>query len=386
MIMIRFDFPVGYHELHKTKIIDFQLNRWYSLGYTSLADIREAAANIDSLADWKGEMVRLAEKAMGEGRLMSGTFHYRAAEFFTHPTDPDKKKLYDTFIDLFYNRLFVDEPINRFWVPYEGAYLTGFTLPPQREKRGTLVIHGGFDSFIEELFSLGAYFAHLGYEVVMFDGPGQGAPLKEYGLPIDYAWEKPAKAILDHFALEDVTWLGLSMGGWLCFRAAAHEPRIQRVIASSIAYDYMRIPPKPVADFARWLMARRRLFDVLTRLKMKLNPQEQWGIDNLMYITKEDNALDASQTLLQFNEENLHSAQVTQDVLILTGEEDHFIPMKLHHLQVKALCNARSLTARVFTRAEQAHNHCQVGNIGLALETMATWMAEKETAVAYSNR
>jgi len=88
--MHTFEFPVGYHTLHKTKIIDYQLNRWYSLGYCRLEDMREAGANIDGLADWKDEQVRLAEKALAEGRLLNGTFHIRAAEFFTHHTDPDK--------------------------------------------------------------------------------------------------------------------------------------------------------------------------------------------------------------------------------------------------------------------------------------------------------
>jgi hypothetical protein len=30
------------------------------------------------------------------------------------------------------------------------------------------------------------------------------------------------------------------MGGYLCFRAAAFEPRIARVIASSVAFDYAK--------------------------------------------------------------------------------------------------------------------------------------------------
>jgi pimeloyl-ACP methyl ester carboxylesterase len=383
--MRQFTFPVGYHDLHKTKIIDYQLNRWHSLGYVRLEDMRLAGQNIRSLDDWKSQMVRLADKALTEGRLMDGAFLYRAAEFFAHPSDPDKKRLYDKFITLFYDELMASEPLQRFKIPYGSAYLTGFTLPAQGAARcGHIVIHGGFDSFIEELVSVGYAFAHNGYDVVMFDGPGQGAPLKEYNLPIDYHWELPAKAILDHFGLEDVTWLGFSMGGWLCFRAAANEPRIQRVIASSIAYDYMKIPPPLVERFARWLMTNKGLFNALSAWKMKMLPQEKWGIDNLMYITRQTSVLEASEALLAFNEVNLQSAQVTQDVLILTGEEDHFIPMKLHHLQVKALSQARSLTARVFTRADEAQNHCQVGNIGLAVEVMLNWLAEQvpETAVS----
>ncbi|MEZ4729791.1 MAG: alpha/beta fold hydrolase [Caldilineaceae bacterium] len=376
--MTTFTFPVGYHKLHKTKIIDYQLNRWYALGYARLEDMRQAATQIKTLTDWKGVMVKLAEAALAEGRLMNGAFYYRAAEFFTHPTDPDKKALYTNFVDLFYNELFVNEPFQRHQVPYGNVYLPALKVPAQGAvKRGNLVIHGGFDSFIEEFYSLACYFAGLGYDVYLFDGPGQGGALKVHELPMDYAWEKPAKAVLDYFGLTDVTWLGISMGGWLCFRAAANEPRIKRVIALSIAYDYMKIPPKPVEAFARWLFQYPRLMNTLSEWKMKRMPQEKWGIDNLMYMTKTATVLDAAKALLDFNAEHLQSDRVTQDVLILTGAEDHFIPLKMHRLQVAALTNVRSLTERIFTRADQAENHCQVGNIGLALDVMHQWIAAK---------
>ncbi len=379
--MKRFTFPVGYHKLHKTKIIDYQLNRWYALGYARLEDMRQAATQIKTLADWKGVMVKLAETALAEGRLMNGAFYYRAAEFFTHPTDPDKKALYDKFVALFYNELFVDEPLTRHQISYGDVELPALQVPAQGAvKRGNLVIHGGFDSFIEEFYSLAAYFADLGYDVYLFDGPGQGGALKLHDLPMDYAWEKPAKAVLDYFGLEDVTWLGISMGGWLCFRAAANEQRIQRVIALSIAYDYMKIPPKPVEAFARWLFNYPKLMNTLSAWKMKRMPQEKWGIDNLMYMTKTKTVLDAAKALLDFNATHLQSARVTQDVLILTGAEDHFIPLKMHHLQVAALTHARSITERIFTRADQAENHCQVGNFALALAVMAAWIAAKSPA------
>ncbi len=374
--MSTFTFPVGYHNLHKTKIIDFQLNRWYSLGYARLKDMEEAAANIKNLRDWKEEMVRLADKALSEGRVINGTFYYRAAEFFTHQTDPDKKALYHKFIDLFYSKIFANESIERCKVPYGDAYLPALKVSIQGEAQlGTIVIHGGFDSFIEEFYSIALYFADLGYEVIMFDGPGQGGALKEYGLPIEYAWEKPAKAILDYFEVDNTIWMGISMGGWLCFRAAAYEPRIKKVIALSIAYDYMKIPPKAVEKFARWLFKHPTLMNMTSKLKMRLMPQEKWGIDNLMYITKTDTPLDAALAFIEFNEENLKSGLVTQDVLILTGAEDHFIPLKLHHMQVAALIGAKSITERIFTKDDHGQNHCQIGNIGLALEVMAKWIS-----------
>lgn len=374
--MAQFTFPVGYHTLHKTRIIDFQLNRWHSLGYARLEDMRAAGARIKTLADWKGELMRQATQALDEGRRIHGTFYYRAAEFFTHPSDPDKQALYERFIDLFYNDLFAGEQLERHTVPYGDAFLPALRVPHQGDTtRGTLVIHGGFDSFIEEFYSIACYVAEQGYDVVLFDGPGQGGALRTYGLPLEYTWERPARAILDYFDLEDVTWLGISMGGWLCFRAAANEPRIQRVIAWSIAYDYMQIPPRFIADFARWLLQHPRLMNTLSDWKMRMLPQEKWGIDNLLFITRTSSTVDAARALVQFNAENLQSDRVTQDVLILTGAADHFIPLKMHHLQVQALTQARSITERIFTAAEQGQNHCQIGNMGLALTVMADWLA-----------
>ena len=257
------------------------------------------------------------------------------------------------------------------------------TFPPfayllhSQPGRGTIVIHGGFDSFIEECYSLAVYFSSQGFDIIMFEGPGQGAALKKYGLPLTYQWEKPVKAVLDYFQLDNVTLLGISMGGWMCFRAAAFEPRINRVIASSIAFDYMQIPPLPIQLLVKVLMLSRGLMDYLARLKMNASYQERWGINNLMYITKTQSPMDATDVLLQFNEQNLHSELVKQDVLILTGAEDHFIPLKMHYKQVNALGNAKSVTGRIFTGKDQAQNHCQIGNIGLALDVMLKWIEAK---------
>lgn len=68
---------------------------------------------------------------------------------------------------------------------------------------------------------------------------------------------------------------------------------------------------------------------------------------------------------------------VKQDVLIITGAEDHFIPLKMHYKQANALKNARSVSARIFTSEEQGQNHCQVGKIGLALEVMLKCIGKK---------
>ena len=58
----------------------------------------------------------------------------------------------------------------------------------------------------------------------------------------------------------------------------------------------------------------------------------------------------------------------------MAGAEDHYIPVHQLPDQVATLTRVRSLTARLFTRAEQAQNHVQVGNMGVAFRTMIGWM------------
>jgi len=379
MSKTEFTFPVGYHEFHKDQGFNFQLNRWYSMGYARFEDMEEAGQKINSFEEWKTEMLKLAEIAVSEGRLMNAAFYYRAAEFFVLRDDPEKELLYDKFIDKF-NKAFQNDEIKKYEVPYNGTFLPAIRIQPvDTEKRGAVVLHGGNDSFIEELYSIMRYFSDHGYEVIAFEGPGQGSALKKYGLALNHQWEKPTKAVLDYFKLDDVTLLGISMGGWLCIRAAAFEPRIKRVIACSVSFDVTQYTNIVGQHLARLFMRKFRNFvnkQMLKNVKKKL--EYSWFVNNLMYMTNKEVPIEAFDVLMQFNEENLHSDLVKQDVLILTGREDHLVPFKMHDMQVKALTNARSVTSRVFTKEEQAQNHCQIGNLGLALDVMRKWIEEEK--------
>jgi hypothetical protein len=73
-----FQFPIGYHKFHKKQLFNFQLNRWHSLGYARLEDMEEAGRRIKSFKDWKLEMLKLAEEAVSENRLVNAAFYYRA--------------------------------------------------------------------------------------------------------------------------------------------------------------------------------------------------------------------------------------------------------------------------------------------------------------------
>ena len=98
----QYNLPVGYFDFHEKQIYNFQFNRWHSLGFARYEDMQKAAQNINSFSDWKPTLVDLARTAEQENRLKNTAIYYRAAEFYITNQDPDKIKLYDKFITLFY--------------------------------------------------------------------------------------------------------------------------------------------------------------------------------------------------------------------------------------------------------------------------------------------
>ena len=209
-----FSFPVGYHKFHKSQVYNYQLNRWYSLGFFKFEDIAHIGERISSFADWRTEMLKLAEKAQAENRLLNAAFYYRAAEFYTLNKDhPGKEFYYDRFIHLFYQAV-AGESFERLSAPYGSGSLPIIRIAPVGEKIGTLVLHAGFDAFIEEWYFVMKAIARQGFEVIGFEGPGQGNVLLKQGIPLDYQWEKPVKAVLDALGIEETALFGLSMGGW----------------------------------------------------------------------------------------------------------------------------------------------------------------------------
>ena len=66
---------------------------------------------------------------------------------------------------------------------------------------------------------------------------------------------------------------------------------------------------------------------------------------------------------------------ITQDVLVLAGAGD--IYTVFYKEQLDALVNAKSVTGRLFTSKESADHHCQVGNMGLLLDTISGWIRQK---------
>ena len=384
-------FPIGYYSLHPDVSMNFQMNRWYGcVGEPEmLEEMRTVAPRIATYADWKREFVALAESASKNGHLLRSGFYWRSAEFFMMIDDPDRKNAREKFLGAV-RSVYGAELGDRHAVPYADGNVSGF-LPAYRLKspraKGTIVFFGGFDSYIEEWASMTIYLRDAGYDVIAFEGPGQGGALDESGLVMTAEWHKPVSAVLDHFALERVTLIGMSLGGCLVMRAAAFEPRVARVIAYDVLTSFQEVnlgqtrpAIRAVLKTLLWLRAAT-IVNLLVGRVAKTNPVVEWGIQQGMHVTGTNSAFEYLQSVAQFETTDV-SASISQDVLLLAGSEDHYVPVEQWHDQIRMLSNARSITARLFTRSEHAQNHCQVGNFGLALRTIVNWLDEMSGGAA----
>jgi hypothetical protein len=99
----------------------------------------------------------------------------------------------------------------------------------------------------------------------------------------------------------------------------------------------------------------------------------EWGVKQGMLTTGTSSPYDFLRAEMRFETMSV-SGMLTQDVLIMAGAEDHYVPLEQFPEQLRLLTKARSVTARLFTRAEQAQNHVQIGNTGLSLDVIVTWL------------
>jgi pimeloyl-ACP methyl ester carboxylesterase len=374
-----YSFPVGYHDLHPDISINFQLNRFYGwVGDDSmLTEMRDALAGVNDYPAFTKIILDLGEKALARNEMLKGAYYLRLAEFFLHFSDPRKLPTRQHFVDLILDQFGIpSSAYSR--IPFESGWLPAYRLTPAQPK-GTLVVFGGFDSYIEEWLPAALVFRDAGYDTILFEGPGQGAALELAHLTMSPEWEKPVKAVLDFFRLDAVTLMGFSLGGGLVIRAAAFEPRVRRVIAYDIMTNglecFLRPLPPPaqkelldridtgneeaVDKFFADAMAKSLLLDWMVKLAI-----HNTGVKTTYEMLKHYQKYEFASI----------SSQVTQDVLLMAGAEDHYVPVHQLPDQIATLTHVRSLTARLFTRAEHAQNHVQVGNMGLAFRTMIDWM------------
>ena len=377
-------FQVGYYDFSDNVGMNFQMNRFYSMGVFGRDELMEIGKQATDFEKWIALFTEAGDRAAGEGDHRKAAVCYRAAQFYTisGATDEEgrslKEALYEKCMahyDAYYGAI---GEIRYDRVPYQNGYLPVYSVKPE-DPKGVIVLHGGYDSLIQEFLDLLPYFGGKGYETYFFEGPGQGEVLMRCGIRMTPEWEHCTAAVLDHFDLCDVTLIGISLGGYLAPPAAAYDKRIERVVMYDLIYDFYGAITQKMGK------RKAKLFDYMTAhprnilwkwlgRKLDENYFTRWLLGQGYAIYENVHTpCEYFNCIKQYNTRQI-SPLLTQDVLVLAGSEDLYTVY--YDEQIKALTNARSVTGRLFTEEECAGHHCQIGNLPLVLETIENWIAK----------
>jgi hypothetical protein len=131
-------------------------------------------------------------------------------------------------------------PVERVDIPYEGSSMPGWLFRPNDSKgrRRTLVMNNGSDGSTSGCWCEGAEGGlERGYNVLLFDGPGQQSMLFERDIPFRHDWENVLTPVVDFLIERDdvdaskLAVYGVSQAGYWVPRALAFEHRFAAAIA-----------------------------------------------------------------------------------------------------------------------------------------------------------
>lgn len=213
--------------------------------------------------DWHREWSATAERvrAIGDAsrdaghRVSAREAYFRAATYhqvsyaplFGSPDDPRLVSSFEQVERCMADALaLADHPVDIIEIPFEGGSLPAYhsRVDDSGSPRPTIVHTNGYDSTIAEM-----YFQHCvaanarGYDIVVFDGPGQGRNLIRDGQHLRPDWETVVTPVIDHLLTlpgvdpDRIVLAGWSFGGYLAPRAATAEHRIAALVADAGLYD-----------------------------------------------------------------------------------------------------------------------------------------------------
>jgi pimeloyl-ACP methyl ester carboxylesterase len=345
--------------LETTKLItEGDLQGWY-VAWSDTAD------RVWSLAE------RTRDPLSKGSAYMRASTYQRLGEFLLPHDDPKRPASFEKTGKLFFRGLeALGVRYESFSAPYANGRLRALYLPAPAgsEKKPLIVLVGGFDSILEEMYPvIGKAALDRGYSVLIYEGPGQGEPLRKYDMAFTPEWEKPTAAVLDEFFRSHtkpakIVLIGMSMGGYFAPRAAAFEERFDGVVAFDTCFDFYE-PGSRILNAAKDPLALK-------------NPDIGWAYGNALWTLGAKNADEALKVGIDYTLAPV-AQMIRQDVLILAGTEDHFIPFHQTAYFEKSLVNARSVTTRIFDRPSGGAGHCQCGNTSLVHAAVFDWLLEK---------
>lgn len=349
--------------------------------------------------EWKATAERvemLGRVSVADGHTVSGrealqraSNYYRAAEYFRRrdpAQDPEIRELAASYRETFVAAMrlydFGFEPVS---IPFEDLELPGYLFLPDTSglPRPTVICTGGFDTMAEELYyHVGAAALSRGYNVLVFDGPGQGRTLREQGLPLRADWEAVVTPVIDfaltrrEVATDKIAIYGVSLGGYLAARSVAFDSRPAALIADGGVYDFSSSIDEAMPTFlVKWIDERRhnRIVTQILRVAMKFDIGTRWLLRHGIWALGVDSAADVPRALRQYTLDGAADT-IAAPTLLLEAENDQGIAKGEAARAARALVNAASVTHIELLSREGAGEHCHQGAFTRKQQVIFDWL------------
>lgn len=370
---------------------DLQLNRY--LG--PILDRREVqraaeqdAPHLRSIRDITSLAYALARTCDAAGDPEAAWRLYALSAFYIPSADP-RKRDYIAAMSRAFDEAHHGLGLTRHSIPYRDGELTAMRWEADPTDRAqapagtptTLIMMNGFDGYVEEIIDFASHFPTRPFDVIAFDGPGQGHTVLA-GMPLEPQWERPTNAVLNYFGIESAAAVGVSFGGYLVTRAAAYCPRISHVIAFDMMYrllDGLMAPlPRPLRPIADAVVGNPRpawLIDATLRTASRLSADLGWKLQEASHLTGLSRPSEVLRAFGDYTMEPLEG-RITQPCLVFAGDADQYVPFERLGDVRRALENSASLDVRAFHHAQDPDmaQHCQIGDLDRAFAIMGDWL------------
>lgn len=357
---------------------------------------RIAGTDLDAWHDaWSAAAGRLygqAEASEAAGRTASArSGFFRAANYFRTagvfamraPLGPRLAEAHRREVDSFRRgAALLAVPPQIVEIPYQGSFLPGyfFRAADGPAPRATVILVNGYDGTAEELyFANGAAALERGYNVLAFDGPGQGAMIIDHAIPLRPDWENVITPVTDFMlARPDVdpgriALIGLSFGGYLAPRAATAEHRLAACVSDCGPYDLFDATARRLPGFlARQLPdGNPRLLRLLGRLvrSVMTKPAAGWALRRNLLVHGLSDPLEYFRIAPQYSLKGREHL-ITCPTLVCSAEDDD-LSADAPKLYDALTCPKQYVR---FASADGAGAHCESGARTLFHQAAFDWL------------
>lgn len=323
-------------------------------------------------------------KASAYSAFLRASNYFRTSEFYLHgnTNDPRIRTAAASSRECFMQAIeFAPVKITPVKIPYEQTALPGYLFYSiDNQKRPTILLQTGFDGTQEEKYPYAIEAIKRGYNVLSFEGPGQGYALREQGLTFRADWEVVIQAVIDFAVKQDMIdanmliLYGLSFGGYFAPRGASGDDRIKILIANGGFYDLLSALSNAggmTKDTLIQALQDENTFNQTIKEIMKVSTSIRWFYEHGMFSfgAKTPHELISKCTAFTL-EHRAHRINATT-LIIDSNNEMPIFQGQAQKIYDQLICPK---TLMNFTSEEGAGFHCQIGALLLSMQRIFDWL------------